>query len=132
MCVVYHRPLGAKKWIELIRTEHIQDNLNPDFGKKVTLEYHFEEQQPLRFEIYDIDSPSHNLAEHDFLGCAETTVGLIVSSGTTGLSLPLSQNPNLAVQGSVRTHGTIILLAEELSSLKDEVIALLEFPQCLH
>jgi hypothetical protein len=88
----------------------------------VTYEYRFEEQQPLRFEVYDIDSSSTNLADHDFLGCAETTVGLIVSGGTGGLSLPLSQSSGVVGPGgTVRTHGTIILLAEELSSLKDEV-----------
>jgi hypothetical protein len=39
MCVVYHRPLGAKKWVELIRSEYIKDNLNPDFIKKVRIPY---------------------------------------------------------------------------------------------
>ena len=33
------------------RTEIIWNNLNPNFVKKFVLEYYFEEQQKLRFEV---------------------------------------------------------------------------------
>ena len=54
MCVVYTQPFGVtsaskgKKWNELIRTECIQNNLNPDFTKKVQISYCFEQQQNLK------------------------------------------------------------------------------------
>ena len=39
MCVVFSKPFGASSnrynWQELMRTERIQNNLNPDFAKKV-------------------------------------------------------------------------------------------------
>ena len=45
MCVVYTQPFGStststgKKWQELLRTECIQNNLNPDFTQKVQISY---------------------------------------------------------------------------------------------
>lgn len=40
------------------------------------MEYRFEEQQSVRFELYDIDKPSEKLTDHDFLGFAECTLVL--------------------------------------------------------
>ena len=34
------------------RTETIQDNLNPEFAKKLIIDYFFEEAQRLKFEVY--------------------------------------------------------------------------------
>ena len=41
-------------WQEFGRTEVIWDNLNPEFQKKFVMEYRFEIQQKLKFEVYDI------------------------------------------------------------------------------
>lgn len=126
MCVVYHKPRGTNHFVELIRTETIKDTLNPDFATKITMEYRFEEQQPLRFELYDIDSASLNLGDHDFLGFIECTLAHIVAAGSQGLTAPLNPNPYLAEVPSGKSDeaGQIILLAEELASLKDEVRSL--------
>ena len=67
--------------MEIHRTEMIENSHNPDFTKKLIMPYRFEEQQPLKFEIYDIDSMSTNLADHDFLGEVVCTLGQIISSG---------------------------------------------------
>lgn len=81
ICVTYIQPFGTRDWREYHRTEVIKDNHNPDFVSKVVLQYRFEEQQPLKFEIYDIDSNSRNLDDHDFLGFAVCNLGQIVSGG---------------------------------------------------
>ena len=43
MCVVFSKPFGApansNQWQELMRTESIQNSLNPDFAKKVQINY---------------------------------------------------------------------------------------------
>ena len=44
------------------------------------MEYHFEVHQMLRFTIYDIDSESRNLANHDFLGQMTCSLGEIVTN----------------------------------------------------
>uniref|UniRef100_A0A8C4ZAD5 Copine Va n=1 Tax=Gadus morhua TaxID=8049 RepID=A0A8C4ZAD5_GADMO len=62
------------------RTEVIDNTLNPDFVRKYILDYFFEEKQNLRFDVYDIDSKSPDLAKHDFLGQVYCTLGEIVGS----------------------------------------------------
>lgn len=81
MCVTYLQSFGSDQWYEYHRTERIQDNHDPDFVSKVLIHYKFEEQQPLKFEIYDIDTNSSNLKDHDFLGFAICNLGQIISSG---------------------------------------------------
>jgi Ca2+-dependent lipid-binding protein len=69
-------------WREFGRTETIDDNLNPEFAKKFTINYRFETQQKLKFEVYDSDSSSSDLSEHDFLGRSLTTLGEIVGASS--------------------------------------------------
>ena len=76
----YFKAPGTTKWHEIGRTETIWDNLNPDWEKKFQMEYHFEVHQMLRFTIYDIDSESRNLANHDFLGQMTCSLGEIVTN----------------------------------------------------
>lgn len=51
--------------------------LNPKFAKKFVLDYYFEKVQRLKFSVYDIDSDSYDLDEHDFLGELECTLGQV-------------------------------------------------------
>jgi len=122
MCVVYVQPFGAaaNQWQELVRTECIQNTLNPKFTRKVQISYCFEQQQCLKFEMYDIDTASHNLRDHDFIGRATCTLGQIVTAGGGGaggggITLTLS-NPDY--NGNC---GKIVVSAEELSMCKDEL-----------
>ncbi|KAK7791864.1 hypothetical protein R5R35_000911 [Gryllus longicercus] len=111
MCVTYLKTQDSQ-WQEISRTETIWNNLNPDFAKKTHLIYRFEEQQSLKFVVYDIDSESHNLQKHDFLGYSSCTLGQLVAAGK--LVLPL--------RGLESNQGTIIVCIEELSKCRDEVI----------
>ncbi|KAF4527031.1 hypothetical protein B566_EDAN001579 [Ephemera danica] len=109
MCVTYQQPFGTSTWVEMHRTECIKNCENPDFTRKILMPYRFEERQLLKFEIYDIDSSSSKLSDHDFLGSAQCALGQIVSSG------------QLQIQLSNGFRGSMIITAEELSSQKDEV-----------
>mmetsp|Transcript_15399 Transcript_15399/g.33135 ORF Transcript_15399/g.33135 Transcript_15399/m.33135 type:complete len:582 (-) Transcript_15399:468-2213(-) len=90
---------------ELGRTEVIKNNLNPNFSKRVEVEYFFEERQDLLFAVYDQDSNSDVLELHDSLGIARTTLGEVVSAskewkgalglkkrGSSGLSGPITDS----------------------------------------
>lgn len=66
------------KWVEFARTETVPYSLNPDFASQIQYDFHFEEVQPLKFAVFDRDSPSEVLSKHDFIGEIETTVGEIV------------------------------------------------------
>lgn len=44
---------------------------------QAVLTYHFEVLQELKFSVYDVDSKSTNLNDHDFLGSCTTTLGQV-------------------------------------------------------
>ncbi len=114
MCVVSMKPFGAKNYQEIKRTECIQNTLNPEWVTKVQVTYMFEEQQHIRFDVYDLDSKSNRLDDHDFLGGINTTLGQIVSAGKVVMDLLHPEHSN----GSA---GQIIISCEELSMCKDEL-----------
>lgn len=59
-------------WQKLGQTEIIHDNLNPEFVRKIMVDFHFEQQEKYKVEVYDSDNDqSKNLAEHDFIGKLE-------------------------------------------------------------
>ena len=129
MCIVYVQSFGSagqnNKWQELLRTECIQNTLNPQFTQKVQISYCFEQQQHLKFEMYDIschslstfvDNMSKRLDDHDFIGGATCTLAQIVTagggvSGGNGITLALS-NPEYG-----GNCGDLIISVEELLSL---------------
>lgn len=113
MVVVYTQPFGLQQWQEYGRTETIKNSKNPDFTTKINILYRFEELQKLRFEVYDVDSSSSNLADHDFIGWVEVTLGNLVSQHTIQRKIEY-HNPSL-------NRGTLIVTAEELALNKEEV-----------
>jgi hypothetical protein len=65
--------------------------------------------------MYDRDSPDeHNLAKHDFLGAAETTLGALM--GSRGQSLDLKLNDPAKGKKDI---GHVFLRGEELSQCRD-------------
>lgn len=112
--MVYTKQYNSQAWTEYARTERIVNNLNPEFSTKISIGYRFEEVQKLKFKIYDIDSRSTVLEDHDFLGEAECTLGQIVSSGTFITTLEQHNN-------QVNNKGQLCVRAEEVGSLKEEV-----------
>lgn len=74
--VLYFRHQQTNQWYEFGRTEVIKDNLNPNFYKTFQVDFIFEVQQHIKFDVIDIDSST----SFDFIGSAESNVGKIVGS----------------------------------------------------
>jgi len=81
----YARERGNANWRLIGETEKIKDNLNPNFTKTFIVDFVFEVQQPLKFEVIDIDSST----SYDELGVVETTVGAIMGAKKQTLILDL-------------------------------------------
>uniref|UniRef100_A0A8C4QMF6 Copine Va n=1 Tax=Eptatretus burgeri TaxID=7764 RepID=A0A8C4QMF6_EPTBU len=109
---MYLEDTHTHEWTEYGRTEVIDNTLNPDFVRKFVTDYLFEERQVLRFDLFDVDSHSSNLAKHDFLGQGNCTLGELVSAPGSRLQKPLG-----GIAG--KDCGTIILTAEELGNCRD-------------
>eukprot|EP00794_Sanderia_malayensis_P019198 gene19198-21120_t len=102
----------SKQWHEIGRTETIQNNQNPDFARSVLVDYHFEERQKLKFEVYDVDSASQDLSKHDFLGRAEATLGSIMGENCGKFEMELKCE-------GIKYSGKILINAEEMSTCKE-------------
>lgn len=51
MAVVFLKEFGGANFYEFGRTEMIKNSLNPDFARRIILDYRFEEAQKLRIEM---------------------------------------------------------------------------------
>uniref|UniRef100_A0AAY5F4B3 Copine-2 n=1 Tax=Electrophorus electricus TaxID=8005 RepID=A0AAY5F4B3_ELEEL len=105
-CVLFQEVDGS--WAELSRTETAVNNLNPVFGVKFQVDYHFEEVQKLKFAVFDEDKCSSQLYEHDFLGEFICTLGVIVSNKKL-------HRPLVLANGKPAGKGAITITAQELS-----------------
>jgi len=115
MVVLFTQAMGSNEWREFGRTETIDNTLNPDFVRKFIMEYYFEERQNLRFDVYDIDSQSHSLSNHDFLGRAYCSLGEVVAKTGSRFEAPLKE-------AKAVDHGKILIRTEEVDTCKDSVV----------
>uniref|UniRef100_A0A1I7ZW41 Copine-3 n=1 Tax=Steinernema glaseri TaxID=37863 RepID=A0A1I7ZW41_9BILA len=118
ICVVYltsGAARGSTRTVEIGRTECVMNCLNPEWAKTFLVDYFFEEVQKVRFEVYDVDSKSRNLKDHDFIGQVETSLGEIVGSpGSTKW---------LTLQGTGKC-GSLKVVAEEADETTKEILIL--------
>ncbi|KAJ7414852.1 Copine-1 [Pitangus sulphuratus] len=115
LCVLL-QDAGGGRWAELDRTERIKNCQDPEFCKKLVVDYYFEKVQKLKFGVYDIDNKTFDLSDDDYLGGVECTLGQVVSSSVFTRPLELEQ-------GKPAGKGTITISAEEI---KDTRVVYLE------
>jgi len=111
-CVIYYKEASVQsEFTEVGRTETICDSLNPKWQKKIILDYNFEKRQLLKFCVFDSDSSSDHLDNHDFLGQCETSLGEIVAAQSKGFVKSLTNGKS----------GTIRVISEEMLANKEHI-----------
>ncbi len=75
ICHVYIKDSKCINWSLVGKTENIMNDLNPDFTKHFTIDYYFEREQHLKFEMYDVDA-----TELEHIGNVEFTVAKLMGS----------------------------------------------------
>ncbi|OWZ14171.1 Copine [Phytophthora megakarya] len=118
--VLYMQEAQKRGWKEIGRTETINNTPDPTFAKSFQVDFFFEEVQRLRVEVFDRDSSSERLSDHDFLGCVEITMGQLMSSKGQSAVLKLLQND----KGRGHVHnlsGHVVIDAEEVSTCADMI-----------
>jgi len=106
-------PQGA--FVEVGRTEMIQDNLNPKFIKPIMIDYRFEEIQTIRFACYDVDNNSANLNKQDFIGEVVCKVADLVTAKEQKFTRILTHPSHSG------KRGTINIVSEEVRELSYQV-----------
>lgn len=105
-CKISMKEPWQNDYHEIARTEIISDTLNPQWVKKVIIDYNFETVQKLRFEIRDED-----VQGSDFLGLYETTLSNLVSYAGR-------QFVGKLLHETCRDCGEIVIVTEEVISCK--------------
>ena len=99
-------------WEKIGTTEHIDNNLNPDFKTCIPLDYQFEKLQRLKFEFVDVDLNDN----FDLIGEIETSMGSIMGSKNQVFMGRLVRN------GSEKHNGIILVRAESVMESNDVAI----------
>jgi len=110
ICVLFIK--NGNSWLEFGRTETAENTLNPSWHTKFVIDFKFEERQLLKFAVYDVDSDSRRLDDHDFLGGIQATLGEIVSAQYKGFTRRLDD----------KVGGDIHIVSEELQGNREVVI----------
>ena len=92
-------------------TEHIENNLNPDFQTAIAVDYHFEKLQKLKFVMNDIDDDEGKT--YDIIGELETTLGAIMHARK------MTFMDRLIYQGNEKRNGVLIVRAELVEETND-------------
>ena len=119
-CVVYKQ--NGTRWDMIGKTELILDNLNPQFIKKVLVDFHFEQSEKFKVEVYDSDdgtNQTNNLSAHDYIGVLNFSLHEIVTMRDQIMTKSL-ENPRKAVNKS----GKIIISAEEMAATANTEICI--------
>jgi hypothetical protein len=109
-----------KQWVEVGRSEIIQNSLNPEWVTRFKYTYKFEESQKIRVKIYDADNDAAdtsklNLAQQDFAGETGTIyLGDIVSAANHPAG-----GKQVRLQGRTKhgnATGTCMIRCEEMAN----------------
>lgn len=87
--------------IEVARTEVIWNNNNPQFVIFFQAMYIFQTLQPLRFNIYDVDSEKSPLHNHQLIGYADTNVQYLISNKNLSVEFEI-QHPSHQFRGNLK------------------------------
>ena len=93
------------------QTEIIHDNLNPKWVTKIMIDFHFEQSEKFKVQVYDSDNDKQqvsNLDAHDYIGELQLSMHEVVSARDQMLNKPLV-NSRIS-----KKPGNIIIQAEEV------------------
>lgn len=107
---VYIKDAKAKNYSLVGKTEMILNNLNPDFTRTFNIDYFFEKEQWVKFEVYDDDNTG---LEH--IGDCETTLAKIMTANKQTFIADLTLPQQTA------SRGKIVVRADSVAQSNDEV-----------
>eukprot|EP01084_Bolivina_argentea_P057865 105680_1 len=123
--VVYIKDSKTKHWMEIGRTEVIYDNHFPKFTKQFRLDYFFEEEQILRFDVFDEDKKGSNkLKDHDILGSCTMVIGEIVHETGCIMAKKLMHKGRALRNKKTKKYSSLIATVEQINASGNELITM--------
>ena len=117
--LVLYKKQKDDSWKKVGNTEIIRDSLNPEFVTKIIVDYHFEEPELYKAEVWDSDDDKNIKANavsqnmRDFQGSLEFLMHDVVTSEDQSFERPLVSEIFAAGTASA---GRIFITAEQRSS----------------
>eukprot|EP00485_Elphidium_margaritaceum_P002338 CAMPEP_0202687436 /NCGR_PEP_ID=MMETSP1385-20130828/3115_1 /ASSEMBLY_ACC=CAM_ASM_000861 /TAXON_ID=933848 /ORGANISM="Elphidium margaritaceum" /LENGTH=637 /DNA_ID=CAMNT_0049342223 /DNA_START=49 /DNA_END=1959 /DNA_ORIENTATION=- len=122
--VIYQRN-KAGQWAEVSRTEALQDTSYPTFSTSLKIDYFFEEEQLLRFDVYDEDKKgSQRLKDHDFVGSANFPLGELMHEKGQVICRKLMCKGGKIKNKKSKRYSSITVTAEKVAGTRNEVITM--------
>jgi len=121
--VVYIKSSQNNQFQELGRTEVIYDNHYPKFSKQFRLDYFFEEEQVLRFDVYDEDKKgSQKLKDHDILGSCTMVVGEIVHEPGMIMAKKLMHKGRVLRNKQTKKYSSLVAIVEQVNQSGNQLV----------
>lgn len=92
----------VRKWRMVGRTEMVENTTSPSWVNRVRVQFHFEQHQPLKFEVVDVDN--RKTLKGNNLGHAVVTLAEIVRNGMLRLKLTSGRGKGNWGELTVRAH----------------------------
>ena len=121
--VVMYKQVG-NVWQKLGQTEVIHDNLNPAWVTKIMVDFHFEQSENFKVEVYDSDDDSQqvrDLSKHDFIGSLEFQMHEVVTARDQIMTKTLVNNKWAAGKA-----GRVVISAEEQQATANSEFVMFE------
>lgn len=116
--IVLHMQNNARQYQRIGKTEWISNDQNPTFNTPFVMTYHFESNQHLLFEVWDVDSDAGSTDHADFLGQLKITLGEIVAAPGQSITRTLTDRHHK----NVAEKSTITIKCEELKCMNETLI----------
>ena len=122
--VLYERGKN-NNWVEVGRTEIVEDSLNPKFIKAIEVVYYFEEDQQFKIAAYDADefgNPDLDVNKANFIGEADFSIQKLI----TQRNKPSEKGFTVPFYGAEKIldspRGTVTITYEEGKSTHNQVL----------
>jgi len=123
--VVHILDSRTQRWTEIGRTEVIYDNHFPKFTKQFRFDYFFEEEQKLRFDVYDEDKKgSPNLKHHDVLGSCTMVIGEIVHEKGMMMAKKLIHGGHALRNRKTKKYSSLVATVDQVNVAGNQLVTL--------
>eukprot|EP01083_Nonionella_stella_P198474 728661_1 len=125
-CVVSMKHSRGKDFEMIDKTETIGGNQNPTrWTKRFRMDYFFEEEQILRFDVFDEDKKGSNkLKDHDILGSCTMVIGEIVHETGCIMAKKLMHKGRALRNKKTKKYSSLIATVEQINASGNELITM--------
>ena len=125
-CIVFIKNDKRSDWTYVGKTEIVKESLNPDWAKSFVIDYYFEKNQEIRFEVYDEDD-----SRREEQGNHTTTVSALIGAKNQTYAGDLTQAKKSGNRGTIIVKTDSVKDSNKWAILTVQVRDLIPMQNCL-